>query len=455
MLLSSSKFLSASAGRHSISRIGWRSNASQRFCFSGTIFKTKALPAVPPHITVLTDKPVRQFISAGTAGQEVPARSLFTPSFIKAIRGEADLNKDKFVTGTELGMYLHEKVTDYSDGMQTPQYGKIRDPSLDEGDTVFGLGQELASLPGEGTTIPEPVRPPKGPVDELLTGTLVVRSPESGRVSIDGGQTYPIAPDRQKRWDDLAVGHHTIKVTSGDSVWEEAVVVREGQTTTAEAVFGPKPGKELAVDLGGGVNLELVWVEALKGWVGKYEVTNEEYRRFKLDHDSQSYDGKSLNGSRQPSVNVSYDDAVAFCEWVNRLAHLPQGYTARLPDGNEWMTFAQCGDNREYPWGNDWPPKYGNYSGQEGAWSYKIDGYNDGQPVTCDVERSGKNDWGLYGVGGNVWEWTGELSGGSSRVLRGAAWLYRTQGDLRCDGRLDAHPSDRINYIGFRVVVLR
>ena len=111
-------------------------------CFSGTIFKAKALPKQPPHISSFTASPVRQFITAGSAGEEVPANSVFTPSFVRALRGEADLNKDNYVTGTELGMYLHEKVLYYNTG-QTPQYGKIKDPDLDEGDFVFVLGRDV------------------------------------------------------------------------------------------------------------------------------------------------------------------------------------------------------------------------------------------------------------------------------------------------------------------------
>ena len=71
-------------------------------CFSGSVFKTKALPDTPPHITASTSKPVRQFISAGSANQEVPAKSVFTLCFLRALRGEADLTRDGYVTGTEL-----------------------------------------------------------------------------------------------------------------------------------------------------------------------------------------------------------------------------------------------------------------------------------------------------------------------------------------------------------------
>jgi len=115
-------------------------------CFSGTIFKAKALPEIPPHISDVTSRPVRQFISAGSAGEEVPANSVFIPSFIRAVRGEGDLDRDGYVTGTELGMYLHRKVLSYDTG-QTPQYGKIKDPDLDEGDFVFALRTPSQPLP--------------------------------------------------------------------------------------------------------------------------------------------------------------------------------------------------------------------------------------------------------------------------------------------------------------------
>ena len=102
---------------------------------SGSVLKSRAA-VIPEDISYLTSKPVRQFISAGSANQPVPAQSVFRPLFIRGIRGKADLDKDGYVTGTELGMYLQKRVPYYETG-QTPQYGKIRDPMLDEGNFVF------------------------------------------------------------------------------------------------------------------------------------------------------------------------------------------------------------------------------------------------------------------------------------------------------------------------------
>lgn len=111
-------------------------------CFSGTVFTTKALPKYPPHISNFTSRPVRQFISAGSAGEEVPAKSVFTPLVIRALEGKGDIDRDGFVTGTEMGMYLNKEVQGYKTG-QHPQYGKIRDPDLDRGDNRFSSDVDI------------------------------------------------------------------------------------------------------------------------------------------------------------------------------------------------------------------------------------------------------------------------------------------------------------------------
>jgi formylglycine-generating enzyme required for sulfatase activity len=92
---------------------------------------------------------------------------------------------------------------------------------------------------------------------------------------------------------------------------------------------------------------------------------------------------------------VNYDDATEYAKWLNtqerKAGRLPSGYRYRLPSKNEWTAFAQCGVNRKFPWGDSMPPKYGNYQGQEGVAEFsKILVYNDGFPVTCPVENSGK-----------------------------------------------------------------
>lgn len=216
----------------------------------------------------------------------------------------------------------------------------------------------------------------------------------------------------------------------------------------------------LRLDLGGNVNMDFVWIEPLKCWVGKYEVTNEQYRRFKKNHNSGDYQGQSLNSELQPVVAVSYGDALDFAEWVDQNSALPDGFQARLPDRDEWTILAQCGDQRTYPWGNELPPKCGNYADASGSKSFKdlkaLDKYNDGYPVTCPVEESGKNDWGLYGVGGNAWEWefARQFSGRGYEweIVRGAAWTIRNPSLMGCSNRYGS-PSSGNGTIGFRLLL--
>ena len=226
----------------------------------------------------------------------------------------------------------------------------------------------------------------------------------------------------------------------------------------------PAAGKPLSLNLGSGVKMEFVWIKRLNCWVGKYEVTNEEYRRFKKDHDSKDYKGHSLNGNRQPVVLVNFDDGKAYAEWLTKQdrasGRLPQGYRYRLPSESEWMTFAQCGDGRKYPWGDNWPPRSGqagNYDDETTFRKYQVEGgYRDGHNVACDVEESWANKWGLYGVGGNVWEMCAKDSSGSAfGAWRGASWYFYDQDILRCSFRLDGLGSYRLNDYGFRLVLSR
>jgi uncharacterized caspase-like protein len=126
-------------------------------CFSGSIFGlTRAVPAA---ISDKTTKPVRQFITAGAADQEVPDESVFRRQFVAALDGEADLNQDGYVTGSELSQYLEYTVINYTRGAQTPQYGKIRDPFLDKGDFVFFVPKSARKAVKPATAAASPAQP--------------------------------------------------------------------------------------------------------------------------------------------------------------------------------------------------------------------------------------------------------------------------------------------------------
>lgn len=104
-------------------------------CFSGSLFAL--VRAVPDDISEKSTLPVRQYITAGREDEQVPDKSMFKRCFLLALEGDADLTGDGYITGTELGMYLSDKVVNYTHRQQHPQYGKINNPDLDRGDFVF------------------------------------------------------------------------------------------------------------------------------------------------------------------------------------------------------------------------------------------------------------------------------------------------------------------------------
>ena len=131
-------------------------------CFAGTVFDSqRALP--PAAVTRATTLPVRQFLTSGDAGQTVSDDGTFRELFIRALNGEerADANGDRYVTASELGLFLSTRVTNLTRSRQTPRYGKLRDKDYDRGDFVFKLPALVKPNPKPAPKIvqPPPVRP--------------------------------------------------------------------------------------------------------------------------------------------------------------------------------------------------------------------------------------------------------------------------------------------------------
>ena len=115
-------------------------------CFSGTLFQTKTLPDPnDAYIRTLTAKPVRQFLTAGDAGEEVPAGNDFVRLFIQGLNGDADVSGDGYVTGLEIGAFVQTKLPSLTGNTQSPQYGKLQSVKFRQGDIVFRSQTRLSS----------------------------------------------------------------------------------------------------------------------------------------------------------------------------------------------------------------------------------------------------------------------------------------------------------------------
>src|SRR5207244_2236928 len=104
-------------------------------CFSGSVFNAmRGSPRYPPVINLMAASPVREFMSSGTADQTVPDTSIFRAYFVAALGGAGDLDKDGYITGTELSQFVRSKVANSSNGAQTPLFAKLPGPEYLAGD---------------------------------------------------------------------------------------------------------------------------------------------------------------------------------------------------------------------------------------------------------------------------------------------------------------------------------
>lgn len=217
------------------------------------------------------------------------------------------------------------------------------------------------------------------------------------------------------------------------------------------------------------------------------EVTNGQFRQYDASHDSGRAGGQSLNGDSQPAVQVSWQQAAAFCNWLSRREGLPPFYREeqgiivgfdpsatgyRLPTEAEWAWAARR-NGRElltFPWQGPFPPtlRVENYADGKSAFitGRVLDNYDDGHVVTAAVGSFGPNQNGLYDMGGNVAEWVHDVYGiaspdspretdpvgpqqGDNHVIRGASWTQSRLAELRLSYR--DYGQGRRDDVGFRI----
>src|SRR5271169_2501890 len=204
-------------------------------------------------------------------------------------------------------------------------------------------------------------------------------------------------------------------------------------------------------------------------FMGKYDVTNEQFKKFQPEHNSGSFDGLSLDGDKQPVVDVTWDDAVAFAKWLSGKT----GQTYRLPTEAEWEYAARAGTKTSRFWGNnpDDACKYANVAdiSAKKRWKNWTAFYCDDKfLVSSPVGSFQPNEFGLYDMLGNVWQWVEDVynssaytrlpknnpvytGSGEYRVERGGCWSNGPLG-IRVSNRVPLTPTFGHHALGFRLV---
>ena len=438
-------------------------------CFSGTILNVRAEVKKPESISDSIKYPVRQFITAGRAGEEVPDESIFKQAFLNLLEGRApEPFPDGYITGEELGFYLKNQVPIYNSA-QHPQYGKIRNPKLDQGDFVFVLGN---------TDAPEIV-------ESLSTiATLNVTSTPSGAIVYLDGNRIGSTPLRAYKIDTGVRRQKTVEVGLELSGYESQVVrlLVKGSGVTPWKVnlkkiteSAPKPvlpsstvSDDMVLIPAGefqmGSNeydsekpVHTVYVDAF--YMDKYEVTVGQYKAFvrSTGHRSPGWNkvAEYSPTDRHPMIHVSWHDAMAYAVWTGK----------RLPTEAEWEYAARGGlVGKKYPWGDTIDAGKANYDENIGK--------------TSPVGRYDANGYGLYDMAGNVFEWCldeydrdfywnsprgNPVSGANSilwlldnytgvdtsRVLRGGSWSGNAT-SARVAFRGSLTPTAMLHPFGFR-----
>ncbi len=238
------------------------------------------------------------------------------------------------------------------------------------------------------------------------------------------------AQEEQRKKKELMT-RNTVDKSAVDKVLKSIAAAM--QPLAPESLAKAKPGEPFKNPL----RMEFLPVEGLKVLFGKTEVSMSQVQDWLKEA------GKKLpatyfdSGASDPVVNVSWEDAEAYCAWLterDQASHLlPEKARYRLPTDLEWSAAAGLANETgadpaarhqanktHYPWGT-WPPK----TSAANLDAPNIPGYQDNFSYTAPIGSLSPNAAGIHDLGGNVAEWCEDTWPGlpDERVVRGGSWI--------------------------------
>lgn len=336
------------------------------------------------------------------------------------------------------------------------------------------LREKYAGINENMESIPAPVSRPKRPV------MRVVQAERAARVS---SPAWPFDQATARRY----------QAQAGSNAWTidvaEGITLEMVRIPAGEFVMGNTDGRRESDE----TPCTVVKIPQ-SYWIGRYEVSNEQYHCYDPTHDSRveskhayqfGVHGFPLNEPKQPVVRVSWHEAQAFCRWLS----LKTGHQFSLPTEAQWEYACRAGSSQAFSFGDlqaDFSA-YGNMADKKlrefadnpyqvyaplsnatiyDDWIPRDRRFNDGALVSSPVGSYRSNCWGLHDMHGNVGEWTASvyrpypyvendgrnsLSVSGDRVVRGGSWYERPK-RAKSAFRLAYRPYQKVFNVGFRVV---
>ncbi len=327
---------------------------------------------------------------------------------------------------------------------------------------------------------------------------LTMHTTEGDKTASLGSSTVPLKPGMR----------YTLNITkSGYSPYRKSLTANwEGLrqlSVVMEEGIGPDVSETWVVDLEDNVTIEFMPIPtgsftmgsengtddelpvrpvsfSQPFWMAKTEVTQQQYGQFKKP--PQTFKKKKVPmpmSAELPVAGVNWKDAMDYCRWLTTneraMGRLPEGYVYTLPTEAEWEYACRAGTTDEYA---------GDVRSM--GWFNK-----NSSDRTNPVASKNANAWGLYDMHGNVWEWcdddwysnylnapldgsqrglalneyhlpteqwgmegqTIRLRNKNLRVVRGGSWNYPASA-CRSANRFYHNPGDKLNYLGFRPILI-
>jgi len=402
---------------------------------------------------------------AATAAAIIMAPALLSSSNPLAVSTDPDMLRDGFgtvafvqpispVEGDVSGLKAQSDftVTSFREGSE-PEGMLIEDMSTDELASAQGVANDELARADIAAVLEEPVRF-DSVIDDLASQNSGATAPPVTQAAVDDPGISSDQPVLAVQLPEDIVSQNLLEgyFTDCKSCPKMAAL------SAGSFLFGSGPYEPTRQEDEGPV-MDITLARPFA--IAASEVTYDQWDACFADRGCREYRPSDLGWGRgdRPVTNVSYEDAQSYVAWLSAKT----GKAYRLPSEAEWEFAARGGGDTAFGLGKDVSPSTANFNG-----NYPFLGEaGEFRGRTTPVASFAPNDFGLYDMHGNLWEWTADcwndshasapvdgapviLDACGSRVLKGGAW--NTGGwRLRSAHRINKRAGARENDIGFRV----